>query len=362
MSLSYNPSTQVATITDENSAEESYYPYSSSNSWCLSSYNYCPQYSYMISTLNHNSDGTWTYTRNQGITKTFTFSSTGALESISDTNGDQITVTPENPGVGMCPSTAYTCNLYQSIVGGSSTPTASIVLIYEDISNTVILTQSSSYAAGNLIKSLYYCYYGLSCSTYCSQCNTGSGSGKTGELQSVNYPNGSYVSYDYDSSNSNASLQNDLLIISGPLPQEQVTNTYNSLGQVIEQQINQGNGELPVIYQMSYNNISSSFNYTILTTQQNTGQSTETYYLFDNGVLIYEINGYNSNSPQVIYNSIDPKTLLPFVSETSNSSATYNYYESLQSGTSPLSADDSTMTIDAMGNAFESQYNSFNEI
>jgi len=59
MTISVNPSTQVATLDQQNGSEITFSPYSagSSPSWCLPSYNYCPNQPRTVATLEHNANG-----------------------------------------------------------------------------------------------------------------------------------------------------------------------------------------------------------------------------------------------------------------------------------------------------------------
>ena len=88
MKLALNSTTNVATVTEDNGAEVTFNPYSSSVPWCDASYDYCPTAPRNIATLEHNtSTGAWVFTENVGEPLTFDFSSAGALTEISDVAG-----------------------------------------------------------------------------------------------------------------------------------------------------------------------------------------------------------------------------------------------------------------------------------
>jgi sugar lactone lactonase YvrE len=105
MSLAYNSTTHVATITEENGAQITFNPYGS-QWWCSGAQNFCATAPRTVATLNQNVSGTWTFTRTNGPEQVFTFTSAGVLSSIADAQGDSLTEGTYSPGVGQaaCPS------------------------------------------------------------------------------------------------------------------------------------------------------------------------------------------------------------------------------------------------------------------
>ncbi len=89
MTVSYNSSTQTATVTEENGAQTAFTPYVSGTSpaWCNSATDFCSTAPRVEATLNQNLDGSWTYVRSTGGQETFTFNSTGVLTAVADAAG-----------------------------------------------------------------------------------------------------------------------------------------------------------------------------------------------------------------------------------------------------------------------------------
>ena len=121
MSLSYDSSTETATVTEENGAQTTFNEYvsGSANPWCSTSENFCAGTPRIEATLNHNTGGTWTYTRLLGTPETFTFSSSGVLTEVADAGGDTLTSAAYSPGTGQtaCPS-GDTCTAWTSSASG----------------------------------------------------------------------------------------------------------------------------------------------------------------------------------------------------------------------------------------------------
>ena len=121
MSVAYNSSTQIATVTEENGAQTTFTPYSSGTSpaWCSGSTNFCATAPRIDATLNENTGGSWTFTRTLGLPETFSFNSSGVLSQITDSGGDSLTSSSYSAGSGQtpCPS-GGTCTAWTSSASG----------------------------------------------------------------------------------------------------------------------------------------------------------------------------------------------------------------------------------------------------
>src|SRR5205823_6281225 len=119
--VSYNMSTQVATVTEGSAAQTTFTPYlsGSSPSWCTGTTNFCQTAPRFLGSLNHNSDGSWTYVVTNDGQTTYQFSSTGVLTQISDPAGDTLSSQPYTPtgSEPVCPN-GYTCTSWRSSASG----------------------------------------------------------------------------------------------------------------------------------------------------------------------------------------------------------------------------------------------------
>ena len=154
MSLSYNASSGVATVSQENGSEITFSPYvvGSSPAWCTAATNFCANQPRNLATLNQNSNGTWTFVRYAGgKPMTFGFSSSGVLVSETDQVGNSLTSSSEAPGSGACPSSATGCTIWTSSASGRS-----LTLAFDSSGRLASATDG----AGNTAS---YCYFGQSC-------------------------------------------------------------------------------------------------------------------------------------------------------------------------------------------------------
>ncbi len=199
MSVAYDSSTQVATVTEENGAQVTFTPYVSGTSpaWCSGSTNFCPMAPRVEATLNQNGGGTWTYIRNTGAPTTFTFSSSGTLTSIADQEGDTLTSSGYSPGGGqtVCPS-SNTCVAWTSSASGRE-----LVLATNSSGQlTEVFDANSTLAAS-------FAYSGTGCSTWSSG---------PADLCTATDPGDLVESYTYDSANATASFDYDILTDTPP--------------------------------------------------------------------------------------------------------------------------------------------------
>ena len=169
--------------------------------------NYCPVAPRDISTLNHNPDGTWTFTDHLSSAVTYTFSSVRRTDQ-DQTNaaGQTVTVSTESPGTGSgstaCPSAATTCTLWTSDAA-TPNPTLTEVFTSGELSKVVGFATS-----GCTVPVTTFCYYGQSCAP--------SSLGFSGSLYPATHPGSLTTAYTYDATNSNTSYQHDLLTRTDP--------------------------------------------------------------------------------------------------------------------------------------------------
>ncbi len=353
MTVSYNSSASppVATVTEENGAEITFNPTADvSNSWCVSTINFCPTSPRIIASLSQGSGGSgWTFTRELGGNTTFTFNSSGALTNVEDATGDQLQPTTESAGTGKCPSGATTCTAWASVPAGESAE-GSLTLAYDATGQLVSVTDS----AGN---ETTFCYYGQSCAS-----GAPSGGGQTNDLYEATDNATSSTplttSYTYNESNSNAVLQHDLMTVTPPgatvsgLGQTQ--NQYNSSGQISQQ--TQPDGEVDTYAYAGSEGTVAGGTTTVVSYPEGTGSgepSTTTIYSYDDGVLNAEtVNGVTE------YFNRDPVSLLSISTQDldgNQSSAT------VQTGAPPSDAANIITTTDAEGNTSADAYTSFNQ-
>ena len=340
----------LATVTEEDGAQVQFVN-STGNPWCSSSFNYCPVAPRDVATLNHNSDGTWTFSNDMSSPLTDTFSSSGALTKVANAAGQNITATTESAGTGACPSSATTCTVWTSNAV-TPNPTLTEVFISGELTNVIGFATS-----GGTAPVVTFCYYG---ETACSPPSSG---GLSTSLYSATDPGQGATSYTYDSTNSSTTLRYDLLTRTDP-DGGVLTNVYNAGGQVSQQTEPSG-----VVQTFTYSEVSGfptgdgpgdSTTVSQSPGTGSTGQSTQ--YTFFSGELVSTTlnpSGPDAsttaagNSPITGQNqqSVDPN---------GNASST-----SLPSPSSPgayLNAIDPTQSSDALGNTTLYAYSSSNQI
>jgi RHS repeat-associated protein len=224
MSVSYDSSTEVATVTEENGAQTTFTPYVSGYApdWCSGSTNFCPTNPRVEATLNQNTGGSWTYVRTVSAPETFSFNSSGSLTEIADATGDNLTASSYSPTTGQtaCPS-GDACTAWSSSASGRE-----MVLAVNSSGRLVEAFDANSSLAA------IFAYSGTGCTSW--------GTGQTPDLCSATDPGSITATYTYDSGNSNANLVYDMLSAtpvtsSGQPAAGQVTNTYDSSGRVTQQ-------------------------------------------------------------------------------------------------------------------------------
>jgi RHS repeat-associated protein len=223
MTVSLDPTSNVATVTEANGSQVLFNPYSSANAWCNSSYNYCPQSPRDTATLEQNtSTGAWTFTDDAGPTTTYAFTSSGVLSQVTNSAGNTLSASSETAGTGNCPSGVSSCTLWTS---NASTPNPTLT---EAFSSGELVKVIGFATTGGTPPSATFCYYG---ETACSPPTTG---GLSGSLYSASDPGSLTTKYTYDATNSATQLRDDLLTRTDP-DSGVLTNVYNAAGQISQQ-------------------------------------------------------------------------------------------------------------------------------
>ena len=347
MNVSYNSTTQVATVTDENGAQVTFSPYLSGTSpaWCTGLTNFCAMAPRVQATLNQNGDGSWTYGRNTGSPTTFNFFSTGTLSSIADQQGDTLTPSSYSPTGDQtaCP-TSNTCVAWTSSASGRE-----LVLATNGSGQlTEVFDANSSLAAT-------YAFSGTGCSTW--------GSGQTPELCNVVDPGGLSESFTYDSLNSTPSFDYDMLTDTPPGGSAQTANVYNVMGQIVQQTNPAGD-----VTTFSYSGANSSLaggtttitNYPLGTSAGEPQDVTVDSY--SSNVLVGVTTGYGTAGALSEAIIRDPASLMPLAVEDGNGNSTSNTYQTYNgSGGSETSSGNVLTSSDALGNMTAYAYNAFNQ-
>jgi len=346
-SISYDSSTQVATVTEGNGAQDVFDAYSSSTSpaWCSNATNFCATSPRTIATLNQNGGGSWTLVNNVNSPITSQFDSSGALTAISDAQGDSVTAAPGTPGSGQCPSASSFCTVWTSSASGRALTLA--------FNATGQLTQVAD-PGGNAAT---FCYYTQSCAS-----GAPSGGGQATDLYTATDPGSLTTAYTYDASNSTADLQRDVLTVSPPGAGE-IQNTYTA-GQVTAQQ-NNASGQLTTFSFSGSPATLSGGATTVTTYPQGTGGPDQVdTYTYSSGVMLSD-ETTNSSSSTVSEEIVarDPVSLLSTDVEDPNQNLSAQALDSydLSNSHSTLTNGNATTASDAVGNITLSAYNSFNQ-
>jgi RHS repeat-associated protein len=357
MTLNYNSSTQVATVDQENGSEIGFSPYAagSSPSWCLASFNYCANDARVLATLQHNSNGSWTFVRGTSGQTTFNFSSTGSLTSESDAAGDSLSSAAEASGTGACPASASACTLWTNSRSGRS-----LTLGFDSAGQLVSATDATSANGTNSANAVSYCYFGQTCAG-------GASGGGTQDLYSAVLPGAATTTYGYYTSSSNAYYRHFILTENVPSGGT-VTNVYNSNGQVSSQSAPSGSVSLsysgaPQTYQQP-GTTGVPAGSTVVSTTPAGGTTEEVDYQYSSGALVAETTGYGTSQAATQYLDLNPDVLVPTTVQTSPAAGETTAEETTGtlSSAGPLSAADVTVSTDAMGNTTEEQYNAYNQV
>ena len=367
MSLSYNSTSEVATLTEENGAQITFGPTSgSSNGWCTSlTTNFCANAPRIEATLNHNctpvltcTSGTWTFSRNTGTPTTFTFASgtgTEGLNQIADAAGN--TISPSSYTGSACPS-GDTCTEWASSASGRD-----LVLAVNGLGQLVEVVDPTSGQDAT------FAYSGTGCTSWtmsetpdlCSASDPGT---TTGTPQ--------VTTFNYDSGNSSSNLDYDILTEAGPAAGTMVTNCYygdscapssgGSPGEIYSQESPDG-----VTSVLCYSGTNSTEAGGTTTMAVNPGGSgcadpvEQTAYTYSSDVLVAEATGTGSSPPTEYYDR-DWNSLLDVETVDGDGNATNNTLQTYYGprGT-PTSSANVTSSTDAMGNTTISANNVANQ-
>ena len=309
MHLSYDSTTGLATVTEENGAETTFTPYVSGTSpaWCTGTTNFCATAPRMAATLNQNTDSTWSYVRTINGQTTFSFSAAGVLTAVSDPVGDTLSSAAYSPGTGQ-----LACPTGDSRVAWTSSASGRELVEAFDASGQLVevFNPDSGQTAS-------YAYSGTGCSTW----STG-----PADLCSVTEPSGVVQSYTYDSANSTAAYDYDMTSETPPGASAQSTDLWSN-GQVTEQTDPAGQ---TTTYAYAGDNASVSGGTTTVTTypQGTGGPATEvTVYYYSSNVLVEQSTAYGTSAQANTYFYRDPSSMEPTSVVDGNgnsSSATYD--------------------------------------
>jgi len=354
MNVVYNSATETATVTEENGSQLTFVASpalsdSAPYAWCPpTSTDFCATSPRVAATLNQNSDGSWTFTRTSGHQETFTFNSAGALAGMADPAGDTITPAIYSPGSGQtaCP-TGATCTAWSSYPGGSSSAARELVLAVNSTGQlTEVFDANSSLAAS-------FTYAGSGCSSW--------GTGKPTDLCRAIDPGNLTGTYAYDSSNSTASYEYDLLADTPPGAAGATTNQYSS-GRVT--QVTDPSSDVTTYtYGGSGAGLNASFLGGTTAISSPTGVTLDT---FSGNVLTSQTTGWGTTAASTTSYVTDSISLEPLAAVGGNANVTtYSYQSYNQAGGDPTSSDNlvsaNTVITDAAGDTIETSYNSYNQ-
>lgn len=354
MSVAFNSTTNVATVTEENGAQVTFQYYAigaSEPAWCPSDAStalFCATAPRMLAQLQNSSgtSGSWTFTRRTTSPLTFSFNSTGALTGISDQQHDTVT------------SSSYT---------GSNCPKGDICTAWSEPSASDSLVVAEAKVSGSLQVAKVFeennPTYAASFSLSTSACSTPSSS-SLAELCSATDPGSLTTSYRYSSST------NQMLTMTPPT-EGSVTNSYNSSYQVATQCITPSVGS-PELSSFSYaadSSLPGGSDTTVTTYPLGAGGGCSvsgspatdvTVYRFSNDVLVQRTVGSGTSGASSSEYYIDPATLVATDTvDGDGHSASQQLNDYQQSGSQFTSADATTQT-DGAGNVTQLAYTSHN--
>ena len=345
--VSYNTSTQIATVTEADGAQTMFSPYVSGTSpaWCTGVTNFCAVAPRFEATLNENSDSSWSYVTYSGSPTTYTFSPTGALTSIADSIGDTVSSSPYTP-VGsqtVCPG-GDTCVAWTNSDSGRE-----LVLATDSAGQLTEVFDANSSLAAN------FSYSGSACSTW-----TGS---EIPDLCSVSDPGDIASSYTYDSGNSNVDFDYDMLSFSAPESSSQSINAYNSVGQVSQQ--TDADGDVTTFAYAGTNSSALGGTTTLTTYPNGTGGAGEdvTVDAYSSNTLVSQTTGYGTSSAATTTINRDPNSLLPLsVTNADGNTTVYTYQTYSGTGGTEISSSNVLTSTDPEGNVTTYAYDADNQI
>jgi RHS repeat-associated protein len=277
---------------------------------------------------------------------TYSFTSGGALDEISDATGDILTSSTYSPVTGQasCPG-GDTCTAWASTPAGELAPSATLVEAFNSNGRLQSVFDAASSAATTQIVKLRTS--GTGCSTW---------SGTPLDICTIADPGSLTTTFTYDTSKS--SPYNYDLITASPPSTGEVSNTYNSSGQVTKQIITTGGTNQEQDFAYATNSTVTNGTQTTVTDYPNgsSNPSTTATYLFSNNVEVGETNAGGA----ITYTDPDPATLLSSQTIDGNGNSAFEAFDNYASSGSVTTSADVTQTKDAEGNVTDTQYTSAN--
>jgi RHS repeat-associated protein len=353
MSLAYDATSGLATVTEANGAQITFQNYAQNASeppWCPSDANgavFCPTAPRYIASLSESEGGTFTYVNERSSPTTYTFNSSGALTDIADANGDTLSVS----SYGSCPS-GDSCTEWTSSSSGQS-----LVVEASQATESQPAELLSVFDPSATTQAVSFSYSGTGCSTWSS--------GQPADLCSATDPGEPPTAYTYDTSQSSEEYQYDEVTMSPP-GTGAVATTYTQ-GQVTQQTVTTAAGvtQTTTFSYASDADLAGGIATTVTTYPDGTteGDPTETSeYLFSNEVLVEKVVGYGSSNAATTYYAPDPATLVPVETEDGNGNVSSAILADYATGGTASSSADPTTVTDAVGNTQQYAYTAANEI
>lgn len=351
LDMSVSVSGSQATLTEENGAQDTFNTMaaSSGDRWCDDESSfvnpptgatlYCPSAPRISASLYQKADGTWIFTRYDAGTETFDFSSAGALTGYSNNEG----AVNESSYTGACVS-GDTC--IQWTEGDSS---AASLVVASDSAGQVVsvfnpdasdLTATYAYIAGQLI-------------------SVSDGAGTAPLTYSYGYDYGS--PFDLSCTGEDDGGANVLTTERDPGASAPVQNCYNANGWDVEQENPAG-----AITDFDYDPdiadyLSPTGALTTVTSYPDglTGTANETQYFYEENVLVDETSGVGTPDITSSMTLRDGSSLGASQSIDGDGNDTYNTFAT---DATPVSSDDVTLSVDAMGNTTQTGYTTDNQV
>lgn len=344
MTVAYNTTTQIATVTEENGAQVSFSTYVSGTSpaWCNSATNFCSAAPRIEATLNHNGDGTWTFTRTTASKTVFSFNTSGVLTKTADASGDTVTSGSYSPGTGQttCP-TGTTCTAWTSSASGRE-----LVLAVNSSGRLTSLFDANSALAAS------FAYSGSGCTSWSG--------GQTADLCTATDPGNLISTYTYTSTVSTAAYDYNLYTETQPGASAATWNWWAG-GNMSQQEDPSGAYTL-----FSWGTSTLAVTDVVIHFPLGTGSGEPEDMTLEDGydnVMFAQTTGYGTTSAATSLFQIDPVSLLPLWSIDGNGNTTTNVYQSYNGpGGTPTSSDDLLTATAPAANATEDAYNSNNQV
>ena len=188
------------------------------------------------------------------------------------------------------------------------------------------------------------------------------GLGDPGPLQRTD-PGGITSTYTYDSANTNADFDYDMLSETPPGASAQTVNLYNSNGE-ISQQTDPAGGVTTYTY--AGTNSSESGGTTTITSYPDgtgTGEPTDvTVDTYSSNALVQETTGYGTSSAVTTTIYRDEASYMPIAVTDGDDNTTSYTYETYSSGGTTVSSANVLTSTDALGNTTQHVYTAANQV